>query len=160
MTQQPESKATGRKSDLEGEIAAAPERDLIAPEDLDRSFQIDPWSLSAKELEALLGQYLTLLNETTNVAPKIELISSHRGLIGAPIVAIKRLLFKLIRPFTDTLLANQKIFNGRLVETQLAQFALQTRLRGEINAAIERLRSLEEDSVILREQMARLQQSK
>jgi hypothetical protein len=81
-------------------------------------------------------------------------------LIGAPIVAIKRLLFKLIRPFTDTLLANQKIFNGRLVETQLAQFALQTRLRGEINAAIERLRSLEEDSVILREQMARLQQSK
>ncbi len=159
MTNTSKEETTELKRDLEREIEAATDRQIIAPEDRDRTFQTDLWSLSAKELEALIGRYLTLLNETTDVAPKIEAITSHRGFIGAPIVAVKKLLFRLLRPFTDTLLADQKLFNGRLVQTQLAQYALQTRLREEINAAVGRLRSLEEDSVILRELMARLQRS-
>ena len=159
MTEENRGQTAALKRDLEREIEAAIDREIIAPEDRDREFPIDLWSLSAKELDALIGRYLTLLNETTDVAPKIEAITSHRGLIGAPIVAIKKLLFRFLRPFTDTLLADQKMFNGRLVQTQLAQFALQTRLREEITAAVKRLRSLEEDSVILREQMARLQRS-
>ena len=133
--------------------------DALAPEVIDRSFQTDHWNLSTKELDTLVGRYLTLLNDTTDVAPKIESISSHRGLIGTPIVAIKKLLFTLIRPFTDTLLADQKEFNGRVVQTQLAQFVLQTRLQEEITATIGRLRSLEEDVAILQEKMRRLQRS-
>ena len=147
------------KRALEREIEGLTDLELLAPEDIDRIFNTDLWSLSARELEAVISRSLTLLNETTDVAPKIEAITSHRGLIGAPVVAVKKLLFRLLRPFTDTLLADQKMFNGRLVQTQLAQFALQARLREEITAAVKRLRSLEEDSVILREQMERLQRS-
>ena len=159
MTKEARSRTAELKRDLERQIEAATDSEIIAPEDRDRAFQTDLWSLSAKELDALISRSLTLLNETTDVAPKIEAITSHRGLIGAPVVAVKKLLFRLLRPFTDTLLADQKMFNGRLVQTQLAQFALQARLREEITAAVKRLRSLEEDSVILREQMERLQRS-
>jgi hypothetical protein len=147
------------KRALEREIKGLTDLEILAPEDIDRIFHTDLWSLSSRELEAVISRSLTLLNETTDVAPKIEAISSHRGLVGAPIVAVKKLLFILLRPFTDTLLADQKTFNGQVVQTQLAQLVLQTRLREELATAAEKLRSLEEDSAILQERLLRLQQS-
>ena len=148
------------KGELEREIDSTTDFDVLMPKDIDRSIQSDHWSLSTKELNGLIGGYLTLLNETTDVAPKIDSISSHRGFIGAPVVAIKKLLFTLLRPFTDTLLADQKTFNGQVVQIQLAQFVLQTRLQEEMSATIRRIRSLEEDSAVLMERIQRLQPTK
>ena len=129
------------------EIAALKERyrsakdaaslEELAGGPLQHHFPIDLWSLSDSELDNEMGKRLTFLNDDIDCRPTAA-IASHRRFLGPAIVFGKRLLLKLLRPYTNLLFVRQNRFNEGLVAFHLASFIRLRRLE-------ERLKRLELD---------------
>ena len=66
-----------------------------------------------------MGKRLGFLNEDIDCRPTAA-ITSHRRLIGPLIVLFKKLLLKVLRPYTNSLFVRQNRFNEQLVAFHLA----------------------------------------
>jgi hypothetical protein len=107
-------------------------------------FPIDLWKLSDSELDGEMGKRLSFLNDDIDCRPTPD-ITSHRRFIGPAIVLFKKIIFKLLRPYTNTLFIRQNRFNDQLVAFHLASFIRFRRLE-------ERMRKLERREMEISEQ--------
>ncbi|MCJ7524251.1 MAG: hypothetical protein MUP71_03395 [Candidatus Aminicenantes bacterium] len=128
----------GRKDSLAGleELAGAPIR---------HHFPVDLWQLSDSELDGEMGKRLSFLNDDIDCRPTPD-ITSHRRFIGPAIVWLKKVVFRIFRPYSNTLFLRQNRFNDQLVAFHLATFIRLRRLE-------EKVRNLERQEQELREQV-------
>lgn len=128
----------------------------LVKREIDRDFPMDLWELSERELDNEMGNRLSLLNDDIDVRPDPKTITSHRGILGKPIVLIKRLFMKLTGFYTNTLLEKQKQFNAQLVAFHLASFIRFRHNEQKIKEIEEKLKTFEEDQELLLEQLEKL----
>jgi hypothetical protein len=98
-------------------------RELSGIEDIEalagERIQVELWGLNEKSLEkAMWDSFLQLERNKDCLSP--EKITSHRKIIGAPIVLYKKILRAVLRPYTQTILSRQNQFNAELIQFQLA----------------------------------------
>jgi hypothetical protein len=115
------------KQSLRATRDAARSLEELAGGPLRHHYPIDLWSLSDSELDGEMGKRLGFLNEDIDCRPTVA-ISSHRRLIGPFIVFGKKLLLKVLRPYTNSLFVRQNRFNEQLVAFHLATFIRLRRL--------------------------------
>ena len=95
-----------------------------------------------------MGKRLSFLNDDIDCRPT-PAITSHRRFIGPLVVFCKKIVFALLRPYTNTLFDRQNRFNEQLVAFHLASFIRFRRLE-------ERSRRLEQQADELKGQLADL----
>jgi hypothetical protein len=95
--------------------------DKLISEPLDREIVTDFWNLSAAEIEREMFIRLDLLDQDADCLPGGP-ISSHRSLLGKPIVFCKKLIRRLAGPYSSMLLQKQNRLNRELVTFQLLAF--------------------------------------
>jgi hypothetical protein len=121
--------------------SAAGTLEELAGEPLQHHFPIDLWELSDSELDGEMGKRLGFLNDDIDCRPTPD-ITSHRRFLGRPIVWFKKIIFKILRPYSNTLFIRQNRFNEQLVAFHLASFIRFRRLE----ESVRRLqRQLDED---------------
>lgn len=120
----------------------------LAGQPVRHHFAVDLWQLSDSELDGEMGKRLGFLNDDIDCRPA-PAITSHRRLIGPLVVFCKKIVFTLLRPYTNTLFDRQNRFNGQLVAFHLASFIRFRRLE-------ERTRRLEQQAEELKGQVADL----
>jgi hypothetical protein len=91
--------------------------ETLANKEIDRDLATDFSDFSERELESLLEENISFLNESVDPLPDLTSITSHRKLIGKPIVWIKRGLFKIAGAYFTHILEKQKIFNQRCADS-------------------------------------------
>jgi hypothetical protein len=128
----------------------------LVKREIDRDFPIDLWELSERELDNEMGNRLSFLNDDIDVRPDPKTITSHRRILGKPVVLIKRLFMKLTGFYTNTLLEKQKQFNAQLVAFHLASFIRFRNNEKKIKEIEEKLKTFEEDQELLLEQLEKL----
>jgi hypothetical protein len=132
----------------------------LVTEEIDRDFPIDFWELSERELDNEMGNRLSFLNDDIDTRPDAQSITSHRRILGKPIVFIKRLVMKIAGFYTNTLLEKQRSFNEQLVAFHLASFIRFRHNERKINEILEKLKALEEDQELIMEQLVQLKNGK
>lgn len=81
--------------------------------EIDRDFSLDPEDHSERELETLMDEYHSLLEQSADPVPDKTSITSHRKGIGKFIVWIKRILLRMTRSYISLVLRKQKTFNQK-----------------------------------------------
>ena len=112
--------------------------------------KIDLWELSEKELDQEMGRRLSCLNDDIDCRPQGAL-SSHRRFIGPFIVLAKKVLRKVLSPYTNMLFLRQNRFNADLVAFHLATFIRFRRLEKRMEELEERSRELLDGRKTIRE---------
>ena len=120
----------------------------LAGKPLQHHFPVDLWQLSDSELDGEMGKRLSFLNDDIDCRPTAD-ITSHRRFIGPVVVFFKKILFRILRPYTNTLFTRQNRFNGQLVAFHLATFIRLRRLE-------QRILELEKQDQAARERLAEL----
>jgi len=128
----------GRKDSLAG-------LEELAGEPIQHHFPVDLWQLSDSELDGEMGKRLSFLNDDIDCRPTPD-ITSHRRFIGPAIVWLKKVVFRIFRPYSNTLFVRQNRFNDQLVAFHLATFIRLRRLE-------EKVRNLERQEQEIREQV-------
>ncbi len=117
------------KQALSRELADIEDIEALAGE----SIQVELWGLNEKSLEkAMWDSFLQLERGKDSLAP--EKITSHRKIIGAPIVLYKKILGALLRPYTRTILSRQNRFNAELIQFQLASLLRLEKMRKRLDS--------------------------
>jgi len=127
---------------------AAGSLEELAGEPIQHHFPVDLWELSDSELDGEMGKRLSFLNDDIDCRPTPD-ITSHRRFIGPAIVLFKKMIFKIFRPYTNTLFIRQNRFNEQLVSFHLASFIRSRRLE-------EKVRKLERQEQEIKEQVEEL----
>jgi hypothetical protein len=120
----------------------------LAGEPVQHHFPVDMWALSDSELDGEMGKRLSFLNDDIDCRPTPD-ITSHRRFIGPLIVLFKKMIFKIFRPYSNTLFVRQNRFNEQLVAFHLASFIRARRLE-------EKVRNLEQQAQEIKEQVEEL----
>ena len=128
----------------------------LVKRDIDRDFPPDFWELSEKELDAEMGDRLTFLNDDIDPRPDPGSITSHRKILGKPIILFKRLVMKIAGVYTNTLLEKQRRFNEQLVAFHLASFIRFRNNEKKIREIEEKIKAVEEDREFLLERLDKL----
>jgi hypothetical protein len=132
----------------------------LVNEEIDRDFPVDFWELCERELDNEMGNRLSFLNDDIDTRPDAQSISSHRRILGKPIVFIKRLVMKIAGFYTNTVLEKQRSFNEQLVAFHLASFIRFRHNEQKIKEILEKLKALEEDQELILEELAQLKNGK
>jgi hypothetical protein len=128
----------------------------LVKREIDRDFPINLWELSERELDNEMGTRLSILNDDIDIRPDPRALTSHRRILGKPLVFIKRLFMKVVGFYTDTLLEKQWHFNERLVAFHLASFIRFRSNEQKIKALEEKLKTFEEEYEMMLEQLEKL----
>lgn len=132
----------------------------LVKEEIHRDFPVDFWELSERELDNEMGNRLSFLNDDIDTRPDARSITSHRRILGKPIVFIKRLVMKIAGFYTNTILEKQRSFNEQLVAFHLASFIRFRHNEQKIKEILEKLKTLEEDQELILEQLTQLKNGK
>lgn len=92
-------------------------RDLkeLVKKEIDREFPSDLKNFSEKELGSQMDEYISFLNKSVDPVPDKTSITSHRRLIGKPVVWIKRILLRMTRSYITLIMDKQKAFNQKCI---------------------------------------------
>ena len=131
------------KKIYEKQIRAAASLETLTGEKIVHHYPIDYWTLSDDELDQEMGKRLTFLNEDIDCRPS-QNITSHRRFIGPLIVCGKKIIAKILSPYTNTLFVSQNRFNEQLVTWHLATFIRFRRLEEKIGQLNSRIQNLQE----------------
>ena len=123
-------------------------KELLKSE-IDRDFHIDPWELSHRELDNLMGRRLSFLNDDIDPRPDPAVITSHRKILGKSIVFVKRVIMKLASAYTNSILEKQRRFNDQLVAFHLSTFVRFQHNEKKIKELEERVKDFEDDREML-----------
>ncbi|MCX6580889.1 MAG: hypothetical protein NT166_11990 [Candidatus Aminicenantes bacterium] len=127
---------------------------------IDRDFPTNLWELSERELDQEMGNRLSFLNDDIDPRPDPAAITSHRKILGKPIVFIKRMVIKIAGAYANALLEKQRRFNEQLVNFHLASFIRFRRNEDRIKGIEEKLKTFEEDQEILLDELEKLKHEK
>jgi uncharacterized protein (DUF342 family) len=115
----------------------------LVKDPIDRDFAVDLWQLSPRELDAEMGDRLSALNDSIDPRPTRDSITSHRRILGKPVVLVKKLVMRLFQPAIDTMLEKQRQFNEQAVAFHLASFIRLRQNERTIKELEERLAELD-----------------
>ncbi len=115
----------------------------LANQEIDRNLVSDFMDLSERELESRLEEHISFLNEYVDPLPDRMSITSHRKIIGKPIVWIKRVFFKIAGIYFIHVLEKQKIFNQKCVDSYQVLRLQQKKYREKLDSAGERIAECE-----------------
>jgi hypothetical protein len=110
---------------------------------IEHHYPINLWELADSELDQEMGRRLSFLNEDIDCHPTPD-ITSHRRFIGPAIVLCKKIFFKILRPYTNTLFVRQNRFNEQLVSLHLATFIRFRRLEDKIKQLNSQIQEIKE----------------
>lgn len=127
---------------------------------IDRDFHTNLWELSEKELDNEMGNRLSFLNDDIDPRPDPAAITSHRKILGKPIVFIKRIIIKIAGTFASALLEKQRRFNEQLVNFHLASFIRFRQNEKKLAEIQEKLKTFAEDQEMLLEELEKLKNDK
>jgi len=113
-------------------------------EPLDREIVIDFWKLSSTEIEREMWNRMADLDAGADCLPGGP-IASHRPLLGKPIVLVKKIMRRLIRPYSSMLLQKQNALNRELVTFQLLNFLMFRQLDKRFREIEEKMADLAGD---------------
>lgn len=116
---------------------------------IDRDFPVNLWDLTERELDHEMGNRLSFLNDDIDPRPTPDLITSHRKILGKPIVFMKRLAMKLTGFYTRALMEKQRRFNEQVVAFQLASFIRARHIEDTIKTIETKLKTLDEDRELI-----------
>ncbi|MDY0298053.1 MAG: hypothetical protein RB296_12120 [Acidobacteriota bacterium] len=111
----------------------------LAGETVDKQYPLDLWEMSDRELDAWMGDQLTILNDVIDPRPIASEITSHRRFLGPIIVKVKRLIMKALNLYTHSILERQRRFNGESVALQLAGFIRIRRIQARLDEITRQL---------------------
>lgn len=127
---------------------------------IDHDFHTNLWELSEKELDNEMGNRLSFLNDDIDPKPNPTAITSHRKILGKPIVFIKRMVIKIAGTFAAALLEKQRRFNEQLVNFHLASFIRFRQNEKKLAEIEEKLKTFAEDQEMLLEELEKLKNEK
>lgn len=87
----------------------------LVNKEIDQELPFNAADSSERELETLLEDHFSLLEKSFDPLPDTTSLTSHRKIIGKPIIWIKRILLKITRVYTFLILDKQKTFNQESV---------------------------------------------
>jgi len=139
-------------------------RDLkkLVNKEIDREFQLDLEELSERELETYIGECFSSMKRNIDTKPEEKPITSHRKVIGKPIILIKQILSritgvysyaKLILDKQTLILDKQTEFNRQSVALHQASFIRFRKNREKIQQIEEKISDCEENLVIIMEKI-------
>lgn len=111
---------------------------------IDRHHPVNLWELSDRELDAWMGDQLTLLNESLDPRPDPGEITSHRRFLGPIIVRVKRLIMKVLNIYTHSILERQRRFNTESVAMHLSAFIRIRRIQSQLDDIQRRMAEQQE----------------
>ena len=147
------------KEELLKEKAAVAEIGELVGEQIDRPFHVDPWELSEKELDSEMADILPFLNDDIDPRQGKEVITSHRGLLGKPLVFLKRKFLDMFEFYTSFLQDKQRRFNDRLVRYQLSSFIRFRRNEKHLYDIREKLKEIEENQELIFDQLREIRKA-
>ncbi|HSQ35360.1 MAG TPA: hypothetical protein VLQ89_05135 [Candidatus Binatia bacterium] len=112
---------------------------IVGP--LDRDIVTDFWTLSAAEIEREMFNRLESLDAGADCLPGGP-ITSHRPLWGKAIVSVKKIVRRLLAPYSSMLLQKQNALNRELVTFQLLNFLKFRHLEKRLEELEEKLADL------------------
>ena len=131
------------KKIYEKQIKDASSLEIITGKNIVHHYPVNFWELSDNELDQEMGKRLTFLNEDIDCRPSRD-ITSHRRFIGPLIVLGKKIIAKILSPYTNTLFVRQNRFNEQLVSLHLAAFIRFRRLEEKIKQLESQTRDFKE----------------
>jgi septal ring factor EnvC (AmiA/AmiB activator) len=123
-------------------------KDLVNKE-IDRPFPPRVEDFSERELETYLAEYITLIKKHIDSRPEKELITSHRKILGKPIIFLKRILLKAMIGYNDIFLAKQIQFNRESVDLYQALLLQARNNKKRMKQVQEKITSFEENLAVL-----------
>ena len=133
-------------------------KELVKSE-IDRDYHNDPWELSPRELDNQMGSRLSFLNDDIDPRPDPGIITSHRKILGKPIVFVKRIIMKIAGSYTNSILEKQRRFNDQLVAFHLASFIRFKHNEKKLQAIEERIKDFEDNQELLLDELKNIRQS-
>jgi hypothetical protein len=132
----------------------------LVKEEIHRDFPVNFWELSDRELDNEMGMRLSFLNDHIDTRPEARSITSHRRILGKPIVLLKRLVLKITGFYTNTILEKQRSLNEQLVAFHLASFIRFRHNERKVKEILEKIKTLEEDQESILDRLAQLKNGK
>lgn len=134
-------------------------RELLNDEP-DREYRIDLWELSERELDAEMGDRLTLLNDDINIRPDIgqEAVSPRR-FIGRFITPVKRKILDIVRQYVESMASKSIRFNEQATLYHLASFIRFRHNERRILVLEQKLRDMEEQRELLLHRLQQLEKN-
>mgnify|MGYP001047574139 FL=1 len=136
----------------------------LAGKEIDGSFPINLEEFSERELESYIAESIASIKEEINSRPAKEPITSHRKLIGRPIVALKKFLLQSLADYNDLFLDKQIQFNRRSVDLYQALLLRTKHNKERMKQIQEQISACEESLVVLKAKLedlrANLEQQK
>lgn len=83
----------------------------IVNKEIDREFPAPLWELSERELDTFLIENLRLILKYPKLKVEENSITSHRKILGKPIIRIKKFFLRIISPYINKTLDVQTQFN-------------------------------------------------
>lgn len=121
----------------------------LVRKEIDRYFQLDPQELSDRELEAFIQEKLRTYKGYIDINPDPGALTSHRKILGRPILFLKRKFMKMIRFYTQLITLKQTKFNENSAALLEAVLARSRRNKQELEAIEARISRLEETVFLL-----------
>lgn len=115
----------------------------LVNKDIDKNYAVSLEDYSERELEAWMEEQLSYLDDAVDPFPDKTRITSHRKIIGQPIVWIKRFLLKITGVFITLTLNKQKIFNQKCVALFRTVILHQKKYRKKITQIEDRISECE-----------------
>jgi len=133
-------------------------KDLVNKE-IDRPFPPRVEDFSERELETYLAEYIPLIKNRIDSRPEKELITSHRKILGKPIIFLKRILLKTMIYYNDIFLAKQIQFNQQSVDLYQAVLLRVKRDKERMKQIQEKISACEENLTVLEAKLEALHAS-
>lgn len=128
----------------------------LVNKEIDKEIPVNLEDFSEKELEASMDEQLSYLDEAVNPFPDKTCITSHRKIIGKPIVWIKRFLLRTTNVYITLVLDRQKKFNQKCVALYQTLIRHQKKYRKKINQIEERISESEVRLDVISRKLAEL----
>ena len=120
---------------------------------IDRDFPLEVAEFSEKELEDYFRDAVSPLKLVIDPRPGPKSVKSHRKVVGAPIVFLKRIFLRLFGFYTHLLLDEQARFNRRSAELTEALINRVRHYRDRLEQAEDKVAAFEESLVILKNRL-------
>ncbi len=120
---------------------------------IDRDFPLEVAEYSEKELEDYFRDAVSPLKLVIDPRPSPKSVRSHRRIVGAPIVFLKRIFLRLSGFYTHLLLDDQAKFNRRSAELTEALVTRLKHYRDRLEQAEAKVDAFEESLVILKNKL-------
>ena len=128
-------------------------RDLkrLVNKEIDREFQADLGELSERELETYIGECFSSMKRNIDTKPDEKPITSHRKIIGKPIILIKQILSRItgVYSYTNLILDKRTEFNRQSIALHQALLISFRKNRERIRQIEEKISDYEENLIII-----------